>query len=298
MTIRQVFEAVLIECNKIQAPTLKLYEFNYLIKKAINQYVNKKYNIYGLNQQTTDDLRVLQSSSSIRAGELKNSNYQSGFYYEVNFPSDYLHLLNLRCIYEITSTKNCQEKGSYIEIPAKRLTSDSWGQIITDTYNKPSYKNPYYYIHNINKELTEPTNLYENGSGTDQIIVSKDIDYQFPRTFNILENTSVSSIEKPIGVRNSNVTPVRCEIRCGKNPRFKLTEIKIDYIKSPQNLKLTQNQLDLTNDTSQIMEFPDYVNQEIINELVHLIMERSSNPRLNTNMQITQSIARPTEQQQ
>ena len=102
MTIRQVFEAVLIECNKIQAPTLKLYEFNYLIKKAINQYVNKKYNIYGLNQQTTDDLRVLQSSSSIPAGELKNSNYQSGFYYEVNFPSDYLHLLNLRCIYEIT----------------------------------------------------------------------------------------------------------------------------------------------------------------------------------------------------
>lgn len=298
MTIRQIFEAVLIECNKIQAPTLKLYEFNYLIKKAINQYVNKKYNIYGLNQQTTDDLRVLQSSSSIPVGELKNSNYQSGFYYEVNFPSDYLHLLNLRCIYKINSTKNCQKDGSYIEIPAKRLTSDSWGQIITDVYNKPSYNNPYYYIHNINKELTEPTNLYEkNGSGTDQII-SEGIDYQFPRTFNILENTSVSSIEKPIGVRNSNVTPVRCEIRCGNNPRFELTEIKIDYIKSPQNLKLTQNQLDLIDDTSQIMEFPDYVNQEIINELVHLIMERSSNPRLNTNMQITQSIARPTEQQQ
>lgn len=297
MTIRQVFEAVLIECNKIQAPTLKLYEFNYLIKKAVNQYVNKIYNIYGLNQQTTDDLRVLQSSSSIEVGELKNSDYQSGFYYEINFPSDYLHLLNLRCIYKITSTKNCQLEGSYIEVPAKRLTSDSWGEVMRDVYNRPSYENPYYYIHNINKQVIEPTNLYQNGSGTDQIL-SKEINREFPRVFNILENKTVSSIEKPIGIRCSNVTPVRCEIRCGKNPRFELREVKIDYIKSPQNLRLTQEQLDLTIDTSQIMEFPDYVNQEIINELVHLIMERSSNPRLNTNMQITQSIARPTEQQQ
>jgi len=36
----------------------------------------------------------------------------------------------------------------------------------------------------------------------------------------------------------------------------------------------------LTEDTSQIMEFPDYVNQEIINELVHLVMVHSNDPRL------------------
>ena len=45
-----------------------------------------------------------------------------------------------------------------------------------------------------------------------------------------------------------------------------------------------EEQIDLTEDTSQIMEFPDYVNQEIINELVHLVMERSSDPRLSNNM--------------
>ena len=62
MTARQVFEATLIELSKIQAPSLKLYEFNYLFNKAINQYINKVYNVYDINQQTTDDLRVLKST--------------------------------------------------------------------------------------------------------------------------------------------------------------------------------------------------------------------------------------------
>ena len=39
---------------------------------------------------------------------------------------------------------------------------------------------------------------------------------------------------------------------------------------------LTQEQLDYTEDNSQILEFPDYVCQEIINELVHLVMENNS----------------------
>jgi len=34
--------------------------------------------------------------------------------------------------------------------------------------------------------------------------------------------------------------------------------------------------MDLTEDTSQIMEFPDYICQEIINELTNVIMENAS----------------------
>nr|DAM35500.1 MAG TPA: hypothetical protein [Bacteriophage sp.] len=37
--------------------------------------------------------------------------------------------------------------------------------------------------------------------------------------------------------------------------------------------------MDLTEDTSQIMEFPDYVCQEIINELTLLVMARDADPR-------------------
>jgi len=36
MTARQVWEGVLIEMNKTQAPSLLLEDFNYLFNKAIN----------------------------------------------------------------------------------------------------------------------------------------------------------------------------------------------------------------------------------------------------------------------
>ena len=61
---------------------------------------------------------------------------------------------------------------------------------------------------------------------------------------------------------------------------FTLEKVFVDYIKNPQHIRLTQEQVNLTEDTSQIMEFPDYVCQEIINELVHLVMENTADPRL------------------
>lgn len=78
MTARQVFEATLIELSKIQAPSLKLYEFNYLFNKAINQYINKVYNVYDINQQTTDDLRVLKSTTFLTPHKVELAGRASG----------------------------------------------------------------------------------------------------------------------------------------------------------------------------------------------------------------------------
>lgn len=364
MTARQVFEATLIELSKIQAPSLKLYEFNYLFNKAINQYINKVYNVYDINQQTTDDLRVLKAttfltphkvdstnsaiingSTSAPVTNTGNSNAPStgsggttgytgqassylstahksiqslrGATYEVFMPIDYLHMLNCVCIYYVAKQKDCWDAGSYIEIPAIRLTADSWSQIVTDIYNRPSPMRPYYYIHNNNQSTTLPTNKLSDtdvktgliGNGTDMDGLYKvttfdgsgdDDNSNLQRTFKLGDNsTSVSLVEKPSAIRAGNASNVRCEIRYGKDDSlFQLVEVQIDYVKCPQFIRLTQEQIDLTEDTSQIMEFPDYVNQEIINELVHLVMERTADPRLSTNLQISQSIARPTGQQQ
>ena len=62
MTSKQIFEGLLTELSKVNAPSMLLQDFNYFINKAINQYINKRYNIYDINQQTTDDLRVLKST--------------------------------------------------------------------------------------------------------------------------------------------------------------------------------------------------------------------------------------------
>lgn len=379
MTARQVFEATLIELSKIQAPSLKLYEFNYLFNKAINQYINKVYNVYDINQQTTDDLRVLKAttfltphkvelagrkSSAAKDSAIQNtsavtgnqdspeggytgqaSSYLSkahrsiqslhGATYEVYMPIDYLHMLNCVCIYYVAKQKDCWDAGSYIEIPATRLTADSWSQIITDIYNRPSPMRPYYYIHNLNQQQvlpTDPRTSVETGTGLEEVGIDMNEIYQvthadggewedndinsgtaggtdiekqnsnFQRTFKLNVNgkdTQVSLVEKPIALRAGNTSNVRCEIRYGKDDSlFQLVEVQIDYVKCPQFIRLTQEQIDLTEDTSQIMEFPDYVNQEIINELVHLVMERVNDPRLGNNIQMTQSIARPTGQQQ
>ena len=379
MTARQVFEATLIELSKIQAPSLKLYEFNYLFNKAINQYINKVYNVYDINQQTTDDLRVLKATTFLTphkvelagraSGAAKDSAIQNtkavtgnqdspeggytgqassylskahrsiqslhGATYEVYMPIDYLHMLNCVCIYYVAKQKDCWDAGSYIEIPATRLTADSWSQIITDIYNRPSPMRPYYYIHNLNQQQvlpTDPRTKVTTGTGLEEVGIDMDGIYQvtsasggewedndidagtaggtdvkaqnsnFQRTFKLKttkEEQQVSLVEKPIAFRAGNTSNVRCEIRYGKDDSlFQLVEVQIDYVKCPQFIRLTQEQIDLTEDTSQIMEFPDYVNQEIINELVHLVMERVNDPRLGNNIQMTQSIARPTGQQQ
>ena len=50
MTARQIYEGVLIELNKENAPNVLLEDFNYFVNKAVNNYINKRYNIYDVNQ--------------------------------------------------------------------------------------------------------------------------------------------------------------------------------------------------------------------------------------------------------
>lgn len=328
MTARQIFESMLTELSKVNAPSLLLHEFNYYINKAINQYINKRYNIYDVNQQTTDDLRVLKSEARIPiTAANKADDTIFGATYWVNFPDDYLHLLNCICIYELQKNNKCYDIGNKIPYKATRLTGDTWSEIINDYYNRPLPERPYYYIHNVNKQIELPTNVpdtdivnqYNVASNGNDNISPKGFDSEgkrpgqnnyvetpaksnFPRTINLTINENhhrtISTIERETAQRYGNASKVRCEIRYGYDDSiYKLTEVRIDYIKAPQTIRLTKTQVDLTEDTSQIMEFPDYVCQEIINELVILVMARDADPRLQIQPQVTQSIANPAPQQ-
>lgn len=349
MTARQIFEGMLTELSKVNAPSLLLEDFNYFFNKAINQYINKRYNIYDVGQQTTDDIRVLKSTA-ILTPELANmkgyyadvkadaGSYLSqahspiaslyGATYEVNLPKDYLHILNCICVYHVKKQFKCYDKDSYVQFAAKRLTSDSWSQIINDYYNRPLPTRPYYYIHNVNLNNTGtlPTSPFATGASADgggltwtdgandPSIITRGHDMSgtykvtstdgevgdnsnFQRTVQIGEGTE-SLVERNIATRYGNPSNVRMEIRYGRdNSLFELKQVFIDYIKVPQYIRLTQEQLDLTEDTSQIMEFPDYVCQEIINELVHIVMENTADPRLQSHIPVSQSIANPAQAQ-
>jgi hypothetical protein len=119
------------------------------------------------------------------------------------------------------------------------------------------------------------------------------------KVIDIGNTTQVNAVERIGQIRYGNPGNVRIEIRYGKdNTLFELERIYVDYIKAPQHIRLSQEQLDLTEDTSQMMEFPDYVCQEIINELVHIVMENGRDDRLNTHIPVTQTVANPTQQQE
>ena len=192
------------------------------------------------------------------------------------------------------------------------MTADQWPMIITNLYNRPSYKMPYYFLHNVNTKNTLSTNPYrpydavENpvplGTGTDfngQYDTSGSND-----TRNLASSISangeqikLSNTQKEAAYRYGNSSSVRMEIMYGKDSSvFDLKSVMIHYIKSPQFVVLTEEQIDKTIDTSQIIEFPDYVVYEIINNLLHLIMENNGNPRLQTNIPLSQTIA-PAQQQ-
>lgn len=325
MTARQVFEGLLTELSKVNAPSMLLQDFNYFFNKAVNQYINKRYNIYDISQQTTDDLRVLKATTILKPKKVIESQDGSieefldlgaglsklfGATYEVNLPLDYLHMLNCVCIYKVKKRFKCYDAGNSVQFAAKRLTADSWSVVLNDFYNRPLPERPYYYIHNVNTNTDLPTNPVSSVTELNSTTTGTDTknDYQIgettvtgnlPRTISLTSITNNSLVEREAGVRYGNPTNVRMEIRYGHDSSiFELVGVFVDYIKAPQTIRLTQEQVNLTEDKSQIMEFPDYVCQEIINELVHLVMENTADPRLQTHIPVTQSIANPTQQQQ
>lgn len=404
MTARQIFEYALVELNKVQAPSLLLEDYNYFINKAVNQYINKIYNSYEVNQQKSDDLRVLKGTTILpvslqddyKLDGLGNGNTMPagsdnnklfGATYEAYLPDDYLHILNCIGEFEVKKTFKCYDSGDRMHFGVKKLTSDMFSQIINNYYMRPSYKNPYFFINNVNvsniyptrdnqENVAYPSYYYTifNNSGTtpisnaDTFVINGEmftfkttptspndvqINNGFPgMTINNLyvalqDNAnlnnlsfSISSIggapsaiytitvvpknngnvsinegvynitvlthqynnlsaEKTPQSRYGNKSKVRMEIRYGKdNTLFELKQVYVDYLKSPQFIRLTQTQVDEVEDNSQVVEFPDYVCQEVIIELVKLLMENGSDPRLQTNIPINQSIAQPQQPQQ
>ena len=201
MSVRELYEGVLIEANKDNASNILLEDFNYFANKAINNYTNKRYNIYDISQQTTDDLRVLKATAMLKPTKVNDYTGLSmadGANYEIVMPSDYLHLLNCICIYKVKKTFKCYNAGDTWRASAKRLTADMYSQVLDNFWNKPTYKNPYYYIHNVNsikdvveeeiqgagssavtvqtvKRATNPTNPFDSttgkGTGISDLIV-------------------------------------------------------------------------------------------------------------------------------
>lgn len=292
MTARNLYEYGLIELNKLEAPSLLTEDYVYFLNKAVQQCINLTYNRYDTNQQSTDDLRVLKTTALLQnpkklenADDLTsiqekiNSGILSSTYY-VDLPKDYMHMLN--CIVGFARTENPNKKthcdsevGTKVYFTAKRLTADMYGGVINNYYQKPSYKRPYYYLNTINT--------------SNEIVTNKEQDDSILNYIADIESLRDSEAKK--GERIANPSNVRLELRFGDDTLYTPSEVYIEYIKAPMYIRLSQAEIDDPGaDVSQILEFPDYVCYEILNIFVRLIMENASDPRLQTNIPLNQTI--------
>jgi hypothetical protein len=168
MTSRELYEYALIELNKIEAPSLLLEDYNYFINKAVQQYINLVYAKLEVDQQSTDDIRVLKASTILKPNKITSvadyKGLEGGMFdstYYVDLPPDYTHLLNCIVEYKVgISNFKCYNKGDTVYFAARRLTPDMYTQILNNAYMRPMYKRPYYYLNNINTTNTGvlPTN--------------------------------------------------------------------------------------------------------------------------------------------
>lgn len=265
MTIQDIYEAVLIELNKVQAPSILLRDFVYFYNKAVQQYINLRYNLFETTQQLTDDLRVLLKPAKIVSPQLKVNNLTSvndafGSNYSCDLPDDYMHILNCICQFKDTKPRKCA-KSDIIIVGANKLDTKKWSQIFNSYYMQPSIKRPYFYIINNYPGGPKP------GGNSNSM---------FDRT------TS--------GIRYGNRIQPVMQIKYGDDSRYKLDAVWIDYICAPEFVKLDEDDLDSIADQSALIEFPDYVVYEVINIIVKLILENQGNQRLQTEMIVNNTI--------
>ena len=277
MTIRELYDYALIEMNKVEAPSLLLEDFNYFMNKAVQQYINKVYNRYDINQQSSDDLRVLKASTQLDVQKQEIEGYTAKnkkFVYVTELPDDYMHILNCIVEFNVKQPFKCYSEGDHVDFPARRLTADMASGILHNVYMRPAYKRPYFYINNVSKmkNITDSARIDNKDNDPD-----------------------LTDSVKPADTRIANASHVRMEIRYGDDTDvFEPVCVYVDYIKAPMFIRLTYQDITDDADNTRPLEFPDYACYEIVNEFVKLLMENSSDPRLQTNYAINQTVADPT----
>lgn len=266
MTVKEIYEYVLIECNKVGTATIFLEDFNFFVNKACQEFINKRYALFEQNQQITDDLQVLTRPANLevtsstwdasgRTGVTANISYgltdkananaqiitrpkEDGFSFIM--PDNYLHLLNCVVTLEVKQQYKGRTVGDLLPMGAKRLTADMEAGIVNNEFFKPFFTRPYYTLRDAHFELMAPATLDSEPS---------------PR----------------LTIQNGSLYPF-----------FDIKSIYLVYLKQPEKLLLTSAQRDSLVDSSTHLEFPDYVCNEILKMAVMYILENNSDQRLQT----------------
>lgn len=253
MTSKKVYESILMELRKVKAPHLHLEEFNYYINKGIQEYINTAYKTYETTQQTSDDLSAVSENVS---GIITNTVTYSGQSFNGSKP------LKTGTLYNSSYTQ--------FQLPDNYMHLLGITPTLVTKRNYKCYKAGYEYSYGADKLTADFA-----GAITNNAFFRPSFRQSYYRIIDSSNNTS--------GIPD-------IQIFYGDSIKFKFKDFYLSYIKKPQVIDLTVRQVDLPTDTSQLMEFPDYVCNEIIKRIVILLLENSQNPRLQTYIPVNKSI--------
>lgn len=253
MTLKQAYEYTLMELRKAKAPHLHLEEFNYFMNKGVQEYINIAYKTYETTQQTSDDLGAISENTS---GILVGTNVQyNGLGFVGVKPSRSGILYNSSFVQFVLPDNYMHLLGIIPTISTK--------------FNYKCYAAGYEHTHGASK-LTADI----GGAAIDNSFVRPDFDSPYYR---IINSAGVSTIPD-------------IQVFYGNGNKLKFKGFYLSYLKKPDVLNLTVTQRDLPIDSSQTLQFPDYVCNEIIKKVVMLQLENSQNPRLSTHTPVNKSI--------
>jgi len=256
MTVKQVYEYTLMELRKAKAPHLHLEEFNYYINKSIQEYINTAYRTYETTQQTSDDLSAISDNVTGTINLQGNSVVYTGD----NF----------------NGTKTVRKGQLYGSTYSQFVLPDNYMHLLgivptcATKFNYKCYKAGYEHSYGASKLTADVA-----GAMTSNAFIRPAVD-----------NTYYRIIDS--GIITSTIPDI--QVFYGDGNKIRLASFYLSYLKKPMVIILTTQQRDLPHDNSQIMEFPDYVCNEIIKKIVTLVMENSQNPRLSTFIPVNKTI--------
>jgi hypothetical protein len=270
MTERGAYEAILTELRKNKAPHVHLEDFIYFMNKGIQEFINEEYNRFETTQQTSDALNSITSWCNFKFN-----------YANVNNPTVTITGNTLTITAPIAFLKGERYNSKFVQV---NLPNDYLHILNCVTDVKTLFNYSCFgvgYMHSFGSKKL-------NADSASSVMSNAWLRPEFNRTFfKMLDHANTSGA---LAQANNIILSPDVQVFYGKSSKFNVDNIFIEYLRKPKIVSLTENQIDLPNDTSAQLDFTDYVCNEIIKRIVKLILENSKDQRIQTFVPVNSSV--------
>lgn len=254
MTYKEFYEATLVALRKIKAPNLYIEDFVLLANKAILETCAVAYKNYETTQEWSDALECLKQDTTLTFRTPRGPLYNGDF----NNPA------------QVTYTRLGKYSSEAYRITLPRDYWHMLGLELTTTYIKSVKCYPKNHVHSTEvKYLTSDQGA--KAQTNSYLKIKSDRPYYQMRK-------SASEFEQDF------------TLFTGTPGEVLLDTLFMEYIKLPNLITLTVEQIENPIDTTPLMEFTRPFCYKIIDVLVLTLMENSTNARTNTYVPVNKPI--------